>query len=401
MLKRYYTLSIVLYPILSAYTLIGPIDLGVALCGLIAGLMFVSGRGKIIKCPKGWKAFLIYVFIGAILITHAIPARIILYTFILVIGCGVCKLNVIYRYYSFVAKICIMFFLFQEFVRIITGVNIPGIITFLPTVYGDSAGYIASNIIGSDRSSSFFLEPSYFAQFLFPLVVLELFWNNENTSIRNAVILTFITLLIRSGNGILLLGIIWISWFFCSDIKKQTKRYIVIGVGGLMLIAVSLLPGAVSEMLNRSSELSLSGADNRWHSSGFIRFWRGYFLYALFPTLNKIFGMNPTALRYFMEYKSMGLFSQDIDAAFINGIQTILCYYGAIGLILVLRHLWLIQRHSTLAVKVMIICTLYLLLSESYFICGRMLVVIIVSYLLKNSVAERIPIHLLTKLKEK
>lgn len=385
MLKKYYTILIVLYPILSAYSIVGPIDLGVALCGFVAGLMYLSGSGKLIEWPKGWKAFLIYVLVVAIIVTHSIPARIILYTFLLVIGCGVCNLKSIHRYYKLIAKVCIVFFIFQEIIRITIGINVPGIFTFLPTVYGDSASFIASNILGSKRSASFFLEPSYFAQFLFPLIVLELFWNKDNKHMRNAILLSFITLLIRSGNGLVLLAIIWLTWIFTSDINKKTKRYVILAGGLVIMMLFVINPSMLLDVLNRSNELSVSEVDNQWHSSGFIRFWRGYFLYALFPSVNKLFGMSPTMIRYYMENKSLGLFDQDINAAFINGIQTILCFYGLFGLIFVLRHLYLIGKKSTFTVKVLLICILYLLLSESYFICSRMLLVMILAYLLKHT----------------
>lgn len=386
MLKKIFAFLIVLYPILSAYSIIGPIDLGVALCGLAASLLFAAGGGSYIRWPKGWKVFLIYVGIAAILVSHTFPSRLILYSFLLIIGCSLCNLKLLYKYYKGTAIVCIIFFLFQEFISTTTGVKIPGIITFLPTIYGDSDAFIAANILTSERSSSLFLEASYFAQYIFPLIVLELFWNQKHTGIRNALLLSIVIFLIRSGNGIILLFLIWGTWLLVGKVKKSTKRYVIFGSSIIIISIIILMPSMVLELLNRSSELVISNGGGRWNSSGFIRFWRGYFLYSSFPPINQIFGMNPSLIKYYMIQNP--LFDQDIETVFINGIQTILCYYGAIGLFFVMRHLYLIRKKSSYAVRTLLFCTTYLLLSESYFISSRMLFVIVLAYLLKNEYHE-------------
>jgi len=383
MLKKIFTLLIVLYPILSAYIVFGPVDLGVALCAICGVGLFSTEGFRKMKMPNGWIVFLIYIILAGFIVTHAIPARVLLYTVLLVLGCSYCDIDTLCKYYKRVAIVCIAFFLVQETARILAGINIPGIFTFLPTIYGDSSSYIANSIMDSERSSSFFLEPSYFAQFLFPLVVLELFMGNQSNKLRNAILLTVVTIFIRSGNGILLLAIVWGVWLFFSDVKKSTKRNIFI-IGGIGLAAIVMYnPSILMGMMDRTSELSIHGADERWQSSGFIRFWRGYYLYDSLPVINKIFGLNPSDMDYYMKQNALGLF--DGDATFINGVQTVLCLYGVVGLIFVIRHLYLCAKGFSLTSKVLMFCTMYLLLSESYFICGRMLVVIILVQILNNS----------------
>jgi len=381
MLKNLFTLLIVLYPILSAYIIWGPIDLGVALCGFVAGLMFVKGKYRKIIFPKGWLAFLFYIALTSILITQTLPARIILYSFLLFMGCNYCDPKLLSKLYFKVAAICILFFFIQELARFTMGVSIPGIFDFLPTIYGDSNLYV-DNLFDSTRSASFFLEPSYFAQFIFPLIVLELFGNKHKNHIRRALILTLVTFLIRSGNGIVLLIIIWSMWFLFGNVKNHTKQKML--VIGCFAVAIALTYSSeyFLDIINRYSELTLSQNNGEWLSSGFIRFWRGYFLYDSLPDLNKIFGINPSMLEFYMVNNRLGLF--DHDKTFINGIQTVLCQYGIIGLFFFIRHLYLLGKDATITTKMLLLGSLYLLISESFFITGRMLLVIVLAFLIKQ-----------------
>lgn len=381
MLRKIFTLLIVLYPILSAYIVVGPIDLGVALCAMVGSILFASVGFHGIKLPDGYGAFLIYLLFVSSLVTHAFPARVLLYSFLFVMGCHFCNISLLLKYYKRVVFVCIILFVIQEILRLTTGTHIPGIFTFLPVVYGDSASYIQSVILQSDRSSSFFLEPSYFAQFLSSLIVLELFYNKSKYQMKNAIFLTLVTLMVRSGNGMFLLAIIWGIWLFFSDVKRRTKHNIFVAIGITGIILIMYNHDLVFSIIARSNELSVYGTDEQWQTSGFIRFWRGYYLYGSMPSLNQLFGMNPSEINIYMRNNALGLF--DSDSSFINGVQTILCLYGVVGLLFLFRYLYLSGEKANLTIKVLLVSTIYLLFSESYFISGRMLVVMIIIFLLK------------------
>lgn len=382
MLKKLFAVLVVLYPILSAYIVYDPVDLGVLLCSLVGILLLTSKRVGRIAIPKGYLAFLLYIGFTSLVITHAIPARVILYSFLFVLGCTFCELEDLYKYYKNLAIICIVFFVVQEASRITTGIVIPGIFTFLPTLYGDSASYIDSVIVESERSASFFLEPSYFAQFLFPLLVLELYRNKGEKDMRNALLLSLVIILIRSGNGYFLLALIWGLWFIKSNTRKRTKILVSVVGGVSLLFFVVYKTETFTDVLARTSELTLRGAENKWQTSGFVRFFRGYYLYGILPRINQLFGTNPFELQNYMMSNSVVSF--ETNSSFLNGVQTILCLYGLIGLIFFVHYLVVSGKKSSLACVSMLICVSFLLLSESYFICGRMLVTMIMITLMKN-----------------
>lgn len=385
MVRNIFTLFLVLYPILSAYIVFAPIDLGVILC-TVSGLMaLVVDRFKI-KWPNGYKPFLVYLFFSSLLVTQAIPLRIALYSFLLILGCSYCQLFKLLQCYKKVAIVCILFFVFQEIMRIFLGIKISGIFSFLPLVYGDANTYISNVIMESDRSSSFFLEPSYFAQYLYPLVVIELFYNREKSYLQKAGLLSLIIFLIRSGNGLILLSIIWCAWLFVSNVKRKVKIYILLG-GFLIFCGILIYnPDIVLEIVNRSDELSLANADEQYQSSGFIRFFRGYYLYGTLPLVNQLFGINPIILESYIYMNTLGLFNQDVS--FLNGIQTVLCQYGFIGLVLVLFHIYSYGKNGNIICYVLLSGVIFLLLSESYFISSRMLVVMILTYIVKYDKAN-------------
>lgn len=382
MVNKLFSLLIVLYPILSAYKAFGVVDLGVVLCALVGVAELITDKKKSIKCPNGYWPFFIYIIITALLVTHSIPARVILYTFLLIMACTYCEFDSIYKYYKIVANICIAFFIVQELIRLTTGVNVSGIFTFLPTIYGNSKVYIEMTIQNSQRSSAFFLEPSYLSQYLFPLVAMELFGiTNHHHHLLSSIWLTIVIFFIRSGNGILLLALMWGIWFLFCDINRQTKIKVLfagfIVAGGLIVSK----PEMFIELFDRTNELSIHGADEQWQSSGFIRFFRGYYLFGSLPRFNMIFGTNPEVLEKYMMTNSLGLF--DDDSSFINGIQTILCYYGVLGLFLFIRHIFKLGQQSPSACIAILVGTIYLLLSESFFVCGRMLFTIVFVFLYK------------------
>lgn len=379
MIEKIFTLTIVLYPILSAYILYDSIDLGSALCFIMGCIMWIFSKVKL-RCPQGYILFLLYVAFAALFVTYAFPARILLYTFILVSACSFCKLDCLYNYYKKIAFVSIVFFFIQEAGRL-SGFVIPGIFTFLPTLHGESSSFIAHAILNNERSFSFFLEPSYFAQFLYPLLVVELYSNNEKNHMRKAVLWTLVIFMIRSGNGIMLLGIIWMIWFIFSNIK-QSQKYKILFAGLLIILFLfAYQPDLFFDLLDRTEELSTHGVDERHQSSGFIRFYRGYYLYGSLPTLNQFFGINPHELELYKRLNSLGLF--DITDSFINGAQTILCLYGLAGFLFFFIHLYLFGKNSGITCKVLLVGVIYLLFSESYFICGRMLLTMVLIYLLK------------------
>lgn len=146
------------------------------------------------------------------------------------------------RLYRKVVYVCIAFFLFQEFFANIVHVRVPGIIPGIPLVTGeDSEVYIAMQQSIS-RSCSFFLEPTYFAYYISIYLVLTAvkqvdFWKN-----RELIFLSVVFLLIRSGNGFMVLSLTWLAVIIRAlSIQSTSKRMKTIFVSMIVTLCVASL----------------------------------------------------------------------------------------------------------------------------------------------------------------
>ena len=336
-MKKIFNLSIVLYPILSAYILFGQVDIGLFVCLLAGALTYAFERKNNCKIPRYYLLFFTYALIVSTLFLKSIPIRLILYTLILFYGCKCGELKLIIKYYKITAIICSCFLVFQFTVNAISGYNISGIIPFLTTIYGDNIDMTAIQLSAS-RPSSFFLEPSYFTQFIIPYIVYLLF--SQENNIKLSILLSFTILLSRSGNGIVLLLIVWSAWLFLfnkNNIKFKVKFSILCII--IILIIGHFFPNSIQELLNRSKELSFHGDEEKYLTSGFIRFFRGYYLYADLPIQGRLLGVSTKELEQYLYLNHLF----DVGGKFINGMSTLLCYYGAIGCLFFFFHIFLIR----------------------------------------------------------
>ena len=135
-------------------------------------------------------------------------------------------------------------------------------------------------------------------------------------------------------------------------------------------------------LLDRSSELLSYSGDEQYHSSGFIRIFRGYFAFADLSVLNMLLGSNPTDVQLLLD-RSM-YFGQE-STNFINGMQTLLFYHGIIGTIIYLRHILLLPyktRNKTLLV--LSISIIILLLLEQFYLSSRLFVMMMFMHLMRE-----------------
>ena len=202
--------------------------------------------------------------------------------------------NLFIKYYKIVAIISIFLFFFQELTYNATGYRTSGIIPFLPfhLYEGDKDGVMNSQIYG-DRSCSFFAEPAHFAQFLLPLVAIILFQNQKKGKIKWLVWLGLTFVLLRSGNGFVGLMPIFIVYLYQVLFKSSLKGKIVgcfcivfILAGGIYFLKTESGIG----IMERTEELNDSGSPSA--ASGFVRIYRGYYIYNEMSPIEKIFGQD-------------------------------------------------------------------------------------------------------------
>ncbi len=336
--------------------------------------------------PVGYGLFFVVTLLLSFIWARTIPLRLLLFSINLCFACCYAEKELLWKYYSIIVWICAVFFLVQEASFVILGIRPSGLLSFLPTVYGDSYAGIIEETATGGRSSSFFLEPSYFAQFLVPYVAISLF-SSLKVERRKAILVSVILLLIRSGVGILLLSIIWLLWFLFTDLKAHTK------ISALILITMALIVFIYADndflgyFMGRSSELLSYTGDEQYQSSGFIRIFRGYFAFADLPTMNKLLGSNPADVHATFD-RSVYFGTESTD--YINGMQTLLFYHGIVGAVFFLRHLFLFPyKTGNKTLLVLSISIVLLLLVESFYLSSRLFVMTVFMYLLHEECIKR------------
>lgn len=264
------------------------------------------------------------------------------------------------RFVKYYAIVCMAFFFVQFFGHLTTGTQISGVAKFLPMHEDVDVAEFQNMKIHSQRSSSFFSEPSHFAQFLIPLLAIELFYDESKRHFLFAGVIFVVLLLLQSGTGFI--GMLPIALFLIPYFKGNKKMKASVRFLAFMGIAIVAL-GVVyffftSDMgegiMARTDELSTdySGGSR----SGFLRLWRGYFVFNDYSFTEMLFGVaNDKTLLYHVDHSGM---SFGITAElYFNALQRILLQTGFVGLGIFTYVLYKIWRGNTICGKT-IICTL-------------------------------------------
>lgn len=288
------------------------------------------------------------------------------------------------------AVIAIAFFFVQYFEYLRTGTRISGLFNFLPLNYGYDLHSVQEHVMTMGRSSSFFSEPSHFAQFLIPLLAIELFFDNKKFHLLFAALIFVVIVIMQSGTGYV--GLIPIALFvfpyYRKNFKSKGQRFFVllIIIAFVSVTVYSVINNEIGDYIGRRSEEleSDTGA-----GSGFLRIWRGYFVFADYNLLEKIFGVSSSEV-LLSHVRNSGFYYGIRAELYFNTVQDILLYTGIIGFVifvLVIRKIWL---GNTICGKALLCCLIAISLVEQCYFSNVMLV----HLLLAESMKYRSPYEL-------
>lgn len=316
------------------------------LVGLLAVVLAIVSGYKF-KLDKGFQIFVVYMWIVPVIAGQTtgisgnwmealIPIGLILSTLYL----GFLQYNVdkesVLKFYKILVYAAIIFFVIQELSYIFGNYRPTLYLSFLEAYYEDTdVDMFATSRASLDRSSSFFLEPSHFVQYIIPyFCIIVSRYLREKKGFKEMVGMLIIIIWIRAGVGYVTLLVIAGFLFLRSDIMRLYQRILILLSICTALILINTLFAdnkLISETMGRMSEFSMdfeaSGAQ-----SGFIRIWRGYIVYGTLGFLNKFFGVSIAGIEPL--FSSVIIPGCRYDGAYMNGIQTILISGGLVGLFL-------------------------------------------------------------------
>ena len=319
----------------------------------IVAIKLISTKNTLRNIPKPLNVYFYWLFfvafVSATSLSDALPlGQIEKYLVLLAVFC-LCNFNKFISLYKKIAYLSVIFLIIQKLLLITTGLKISGIAEFLPLDMGEEidASLFYDYFIGeTSRLSSFFSEPALFVQYVLPLLVIELFSAKKFKDWLKVGLIFISILWTESGNGLLVLIIVFISYIIHYIISGGTLKTIIVPVilaGALMFGQRYINTESGEKLLERQTELD-SGIEA---SSGFVRILRGYYVYDEYTPLEKLIGINNLSkqVEKINTCKAAHTFGE--DDYYANTFQKFLLNTGLIGAILFFVIMAYLFRNNT------------------------------------------------------
>ncbi len=358
-------------------------------------LFFILGVKKKFSIPSFYKLFIIYALIVSPLvglvyfndIASLISSYkgIVLFSLCLIYSIPFLNYSLIKEYYQKIVVIASVIFVIQELMYASIGFRFSALIPFLPVSYAQTTmtDFIHRQMY-LDRSSSFFLEPAHFAQFLLGYLAIILGENINESKIltKSAILVSLILLFTWSGNAIVLMLLLWLFFFIKIKTPKINKSFLIIPLLIVLFFSYDIISSTEkgSKLISRTEELSIN--QDRV-SSGTMRIYRGYYVFSDMLPFQKITGVGDGNIANVINKSSFVRMFFDFER-YVNNIQAILIGYGLIGLFIFF--VFIIQLYNTKNNVVQLLIILFggLCFLESFWCTGKMLLYLSIPMLMYN-----------------
>ena len=286
------------------------------------------------------------------------------------------------KVYSCFAKINTYYLFVQVLAKLLINVALPGILYFLPIMGGAGeevdVGQLAEAMLDRERFSGFFIEPSHLSAFLLPLTAINLFYKRKYTDVW-----LYIIAILLSKSGVGIVGLLVIAIFFLLNRMKNTSAKsvfpsILLIITIFIVSVVGIKAGLADDILERQQELSLDDE----YSSGFVRVLRGYYVYDMMSTKDKIFGASNSTVKSLIAQSSVAdsFARQGETMIYLNFFQRILIYGGAITALLFVIYYFSFLRISDFTGKCCITIFFVLTFMSGMNFSAQMLLMLTSSY---------------------
>ena len=297
----------------------------------------------------------------------------------------------IFKVYSFFVWLMVAICIFQ-WILLINGVRVP---FNLPGFnYTSSWEQLTSQIFGmNEYPTALFSEKAHFCEYLIPYVAFCLFSEEfvKNYRILKAVIISLLTIMSTSGNGVVLAFLCWglyFTFFNEFDFRNRMLLFII----GVMVIGISFY--ALTQIDTINTVLSMLFTNNTYgYSKANYRVYRGFDIYSLLPTTQKLFGVG----YYNMEtFASINNIVSQYDTQwniyeYFSAFTQILIYFGALGFIFIVGHIIPLFKNQSNLTKGLVILLIAISLSSEILLQGfhMMFLILILSSIQNNSLNRR------------
>lgn len=328
-------------------------------------------------------------------ITYLIPGGIRFFVYSIVLFLVLNTFNYFYfiKFFRVFFMISAVIFFMQFFMHLFTGRSFSALIPFMSLTDGLSTSALIHSQIRFERPASFFREPAHYAQIVCVFLVLELFGNKEKLFNFSplAKVGTVILLLLSSGNASMILFVVYgyFLYYYLKTVSLKRKAKTIVAIVPLIFLGVftAFKFGDSFFLIARAAEIS---SEVETATSGYLRVIRGYEVFDVLPTFNKILGSSEETILEFENYSKStffkGILRYDL---YFNGIQTVLLYKGIIGLGLFLYLLFGLYRNNIRVSKVLITSFILLSFIADTYLYPIMLFTFVFSMYYKTNISKK------------
>lgn len=384
-MKKYASLAILIGPILEPYV-IGSITLANFFIIAVTFTLLLFGTERI-RFPKTYTWFFLYALVIPIITAalynylesiSSIFIPVIFFSLAFLVLPFYISYKHVIKYYKILVIITSIIFILQELMFSFLGFRFSGLIPFLDIKYANiDMTFFRTSQMFARRSSSIFLEPAHFAQFLLPYLAIkfgELHYQKKIFD-KMAIFVSLILLFTWSGNAIIISSILWTVYilsFNTTTIKKVV--FIIPFFAILSFLAFDYVSSTEKgvALLERRSELDL---DAERISSGTIRLYRGYYVYKDLPLGAQIFGVSTGGYRKAIDDTPARNMFYDYER-YLNNTQALLIGYGIIGSILFILFLQSLYRRNSYGGRMLLLTFILLSFIESFFFVPKMILML-------------------------
>lgn len=359
------------FPILNIYSTPFVFSWGEFLFLLLMVWSFFNGDKALLSFPRKYIILWAYVAITYIVLSLSnlrlgvlIPGgfSFCLYSVILGFVIAHFDLNSFKRYYRAVFIVAFVILIFQEFTANIMGYRFSALLPFGTLTDGQPISDLINEQLNprTNRSCSLFREPAHMAQYVIPLLAMELCGDKKKRLVSPmAFAIIASLLLLRSGNGFLGMIVILLVRLIHYVLKENVKHKFLILATTAVVAGSAITYYLSTEMGGSVAERSVE-IENDEDAGSYIRIFRGYRLYEEMPLTNKLIGATQNDLISIIPKTSVSfLFKGELQYdLYFNGLQAILLFNGLIGLLLFILVYVGIYKKTTIAGKASILALL-------------------------------------------
>lgn len=351
-------------------------------------IMILQKKNTFKNIPNSLNIYFIWLFFVAIVsstsISDAIPFGQIEQYLLVTAIFTIIKFDKFLNLYKKFAYICVGVLLIQQFYFLIFGVKFSGVFEFLPIDLNleDNQMYFERVTSEIGRFSAFFSEPAQFAQYVMPLLTIELFSAKNRKDWCKVFFISTSIFFTESGNGIILLSVIFLAYiinYFSTGGAWKAIIMPIIFIGTFLATLLYLNSEHGKNMYNRSEELN-SGIEI---SSGFVRVQRGYYVYDEYSTIEKIIGVNNLNKLDKRIASSKAYFTFGEKDYYANTFQKFLLNTGIIGAIMYFIIMFGLMRNNTPEGKTIILTFIVMSFFAATYLSTIMYIYIYIAYNMK------------------